>query len=75
MLPLPGGSPALNKITPYNLGWRVLPGPWNGSWMQVIGNYETLSMDGDDQAGAALPGMATQDQQRVYYFVVWPTCS
>jgi Rieske 2Fe-2S family protein len=63
----------LNKITPYNLGaWMDSTGPWNGSWMEVVGDYETLSMDGAIHAGALVPGIEPQDLKRVYYFVVWP---
>ncbi len=69
----PGVHPQLNKITPYNLGgWMDSTGPWNGSWMEVIGDYETLSMDGAIHAGALVPGIEEGDLKRVNYFVVWP---
>jgi len=69
----PGVHPQLNKITPYNLGeWLPSNGPWNGSWMEVIGDYETLSMDGAIHAGALVPGIEAGDLKRVYYFVIWP---
>ncbi len=69
----PGVHPQLNKITPYNLGeWLPSDGPWHGSWMEVVGDYETLSMDGAIHAGALVPGITEGDLKRVYYFVVWP---
>jgi Rieske 2Fe-2S family protein len=71
----PGVHPQLNKITPYNLGdWIPSVGPWSGSWMPVVGDYETLSMDGDmtGHGRGMLPGMTDEDAKRVYYFVIWP---
>jgi Rieske 2Fe-2S family protein len=71
----PGVHPQLNKITPYNLGeWLPSRGPWHGSWMPVVGDYETLSMDGVmlGHGRDLLPGMTSEDEKRVYYFVVWP---
>jgi Rieske 2Fe-2S family protein len=70
----PGVHPQLNKITPYNLGeWYESRGPWNGSWMPVVGDYDTLSMDGDMHSHGRdlLPGM-TAEEKRVSYFVLWP---
>jgi Rieske 2Fe-2S family protein len=71
----PGVHPQLNKITPYNLG-EYIPsvGPWSGSWMPVVGDYETLSMDGEMTAHGRgmLPGMVAEDAKRVYYFIIWP---
>jgi glycine betaine catabolism A len=71
----PGVHPQLNKITPYNLGeWIPSVGPWSGSWMPVVGDYETLSMDGDmtGHGRGMLPGMTDEDAKRVYYFIIWP---
>ena len=43
----PGVHPQLNKITPFNLGdWIRDRGPWRASWMPVVGDYDTLTMDG-----------------------------
>lgn len=69
----PGVHPQLNKITPYNLG-EFLPnrGPWLGSWMPVVGEYETLSMDGATHGRPEVPGTRAEDRKRVYYFTVWP---
>jgi len=69
----PGVHPLLNKITPYNLGaWLPSTGPWNGSWMEVTGDHETLSLDGATHGRPDLPGTQPEDHKRVYYFVVWP---
>jgi Rieske 2Fe-2S family protein len=69
----PGVHPQLNRITPYNLGeWLPSSGSWSGSWMPVVGEYETLSIDGHTNGRAALPGMTEEDHKRVYYFIVWP---
>ena len=69
----PGVHPQLNRITPYDLG-EYLParGPWMGSWMEVVGEFETLSTDGAMHGRPELPGMQPEDQKRVYYFVLWP---
>jgi len=69
----PGVHPQLNRITPYNLG-EYLPGegPWMGSWMEVIGDFETLSTDGGAHGRPAIVGTRPEDVKRVYYFVVWP---
>ncbi|MGH2532645.1 MAG: SRPBCC family protein [Thermomicrobiales bacterium] len=71
----PGVHPQLNRITPYNLGeWIPSRGPWNGSWMVVVGDHETLSMDGVMRGHGRdmLAGMTDEDIKKVYYFVVWP---
>jgi Rieske 2Fe-2S family protein len=69
----PGVHPQLNKITPYDLGgWLPSTGPWNGSWMEVVGDYETLSLDGATNGRPEVPGFTADDRKRVYYFVVWP---
>ncbi len=69
----PGVHPELNRITPYNLG-EYLPGegPWTGSWMEVIGDFETLSTDGATHGRPAIAGTRPEDHKRVYYFVLWP---
>lgn len=69
----PGVHPQLNRITPYNLG-EYLPGegPWLGSWMEVVGDFETLSIDGGAHGRPPIAGMQADDLKRVYYFVLWP---
>ena len=69
----PGVHPQLNRITPYNLG-AYLPGagPWIGSWMEVVGDHETLSLDGSSHGRPPVAGMTGDDLKRIYYFVLWP---
>jgi Rieske 2Fe-2S family protein len=69
----PGVHPQLNRITPYNLG-EYLPGdgPWLGSWMPVVGDFETLSTDGASHGRPPLAGTRPEDEKRIYYFVLWP---
>ena len=69
----PGVHPQLNKITPYNLG-AYLPwsGPFSGSYMEVLPEYETLSLTGDAAGRPMIPGMTPEDEHRVYYFGIWP---
>jgi Rieske 2Fe-2S family protein len=69
----PGVHPQLNKITPYNLGeWLPSEGPWKASWMPVVGEHDTLTMDGQLHGRAFVPGTTEEDHKRVYYFIVWP---
>ena len=69
----PGVHPQLNRITPYNLGeWVTGEGNWLGSWMPVVGDFETLSMDGASHGRPPIPGMGQEDLRRVFYFVLWP---
>lgn len=71
----PGVHPQLNKITPFDLGeWIATEGPWRASWMPVIGDYDTLTMDGHmtEHGRDLLDGMTEDDHKKVYYFVVWP---
>jgi Rieske 2Fe-2S family protein len=69
----PGVHPQLNKITPYNMG-EYLPwnGPFIGSYMEVLPEYETLSLSGEAAGRPAIPGMTDEDEKRVYYFAIWP---
>jgi Rieske 2Fe-2S family protein len=65
--------PQLNKITPYDLGdWLPSSSGWTGAWMQVVGDFETLSLDGHTHGRGVLPGITEEDLKRVYYFIVWP---
>lgn len=69
----PGVHPQLNRITPYNLGaWVDGDGPWLGSWMPVVGEFETLSMDGASHGRPPIAGTRDEDIRKIYYFVVWP---
>ena len=69
----PGVHPQLNKITPYNLGdWIPTDGPWSASWMPVVGEHDTLTLDGQLHGRALLAGTTEEDLKKIYYFVVWP---
>ena len=69
----PGVHPLLNRLTPYDLG-GYLPGAgnWAASWMELIGDAETLSIDGGLHGRAPMPGMTDADKRRVYYAWIWP---
>lgn len=69
----PGVHPQLNKITPYNSG-QYLPwsGPFAGSFMEVLPEYETLSLTGEAAGRPMIEGMGPTDEHRVYYFAIWP---
>ena len=71
----PGVHPQLNRITPYNLGDLIeTDGPWRASWMPVVGDNVTLTMDGrmEEHGRDILPGMTEDDHRKIYYFVIWP---
>jgi len=38
----------------------------------VVGDFETLSMDGGAHGRPPIAGMQDEDLKRVYYFVLWP---
>ena len=43
----PGVHPQLNKLTPYDLGGDFEPhGAWQGGWMELVGEAETMALDG-----------------------------
>ncbi len=72
----PGVHPQLNKLTPYDLGGDFDPqGTWQGGWMELVGGAETMALDGGHGSRGGRPpmcGITTEDEQRVYYFVLWP---
>lgn len=71
----PGVHPQLNRITPYNLGDLIeTEGPWRASWMPVVGDNVTLTMDGrmEEHGRDFLPGITEDDHRKIYYFVIWP---
>ena len=55
----PGIHPQLNKLTPYDLGGDFAPnGPWQGGWMELVDDAETMALDGGHRAGRpAMAGM------------------
>lgn len=69
----PGVHPQLNRITPYNDG-AYLPsdGAAMNSYMNVLPEFETLSMSGAADGREPMPGMTEEDHGRVYYSVIWP---
>jgi Rieske 2Fe-2S family protein len=69
----PGVHPQLNRITPYDSG-RYLPsnGAAMNSYMEVLPQFETLSMTGAADGRDPIPGMTEDDHNRVYYSAVWP---
>lgn len=69
----PGVHPQLNRITPYNTG-AYLPssGASMNSYMEVLPEFETLSMTGAADGRGPMPGMTDEDDKRIYYSVIWP---
>lgn len=69
----PGVHPQLNRITPYNSG-SYLPsdGATMNSYMDVLPEFETLSMTGAADGRPPIPGMSDDDFKRIYYSVIWP---
>jgi Rieske 2Fe-2S family protein len=47
-------------------------GPWEGGYMELVANAETMSIDGHNRGRPPLPGIEGDDLQRIYYYVVWP---
>ncbi|MBX3031584.1 MAG: aromatic ring-hydroxylating dioxygenase subunit alpha [Chloroflexi bacterium] len=69
----PGVHPQLNKLTPYDLGQNIeSDGPWCGGWMELRPDFDTMSVDGLRHGRPPLPGITTEDERRIYYFLVWP---
>jgi Rieske 2Fe-2S family protein len=71
----PGIHPQLNKLTPYDLGGDFAPnGPWQGGWMELVDDAETMALDGGHRAGRpAMAGMTELDDRRIYYYLIWPS--
>jgi Rieske 2Fe-2S family protein len=64
--------PALNKLSHYLSGENEPLHPaYMGGRMDLNEGVETMSMDGR-RARAPLPGLAPDDQRRVYYYSVFP---
>ncbi|MGI8533855.1 MAG: aromatic ring-hydroxylating oxygenase subunit alpha [Candidatus Limnocylindrales bacterium] len=69
----PGVHPQLNRLTPYDQGGNLpSQGPWAGGWMELVGDAATMSTDGHLNGRAPLPGITTEDERRIHYFVLWP---
>jgi Rieske 2Fe-2S family protein len=69
----PGVHPQLNRITPYDVGGLL---PSNGaamnSYMEVLPQFETLSMTGAADGRGPMAGMTEEDDRRIYYSIIWP---
>ncbi len=68
--------PQLNKLTPYDVGGDYAPGgAWQGGWMELVAGAETMSLDGGQGSRHGRPamcGMTSEDERRIFYYVVWP---
>jgi Rieske 2Fe-2S family protein len=71
----PGVHPQLNRLTPYDLGGDFAPaGPWQGGWMELVGDAETMAVHGGHRGGrSTLPGVTPLDERRIYYYLLWPS--
>jgi Rieske 2Fe-2S family protein len=72
----PGVHPQLNKLTPYDLGGDFEPhGAWQGGWMELVGEAETMALDGGHGSRDGRPpmrGISAEDERRIFYYVLWP---
>jgi Rieske 2Fe-2S family protein len=73
----PGVHPQLNKLTPYDVGGDFDPnGGWQGGWMELAGDAQTMALDGGHgsrDGRPPMPGITPRDERCVYYYLVWPT--
>jgi glycine betaine catabolism A len=73
----PGIHPQLNKLTPYDLGGDFEPhGAWQGGWMELVGEAQTMALDGGHGSRDGRPsmlGISAIDERRIFYYVLWPT--
>ena len=69
--------PQLNRLTPYDVGGDYAPGgAWQGGWMELVAGAETMALDGGRGSKHGRPpmcGMTTEDERRIFYYVLWPT--
>jgi Rieske 2Fe-2S family protein len=69
----PGVHPQLNRLTPYDRGENLVSrGPWAGGWMELVGDHETMSLDGARHGRPPFAGLSEQDRRRILYVVLWP---
>ena len=60
----PGIHPQLNKLTPYDIGGDYSPdGPWQGGWMELVDDAETMALDGGHRAGRAADARDDPDRR------------
>ena len=71
----PGIHPQLNNLTPYDVGGDFAPtGPWQGGWMELVDDAETMAVDGGHRNGRpSIPGVTEVDERRIYYYLIWPS--
>jgi Rieske 2Fe-2S family protein len=71
----PGIHPQLNRLTPYDLGGDYdSNGPWQGGWMELVDDAETMALGGGHRGGRPpMCGMTPTDERRIYYYVLWPS--
>jgi Rieske 2Fe-2S family protein len=71
----PGVHPQLNRLTPYDLGGDFEPnGEWQGGWMELVGDAETMALQGGHRNGRpAMAGATADDERRITYYLVWPS--
>jgi Rieske 2Fe-2S family protein len=69
----PGVHPQLNRITPYDSGsYLASAGASMNSYMEILPQFETLSMSGAADGRTPMPGMTDEDDRRIYYSIIWP---
>ena len=70
----PGIHPQLNRLTPYDLGGDFNPeGEWQGGWMELVADAETMALEGGHRDGRPpMRGATALDERRITYYLVWP---
>ena len=70
----PGIHPQLNRLTPYDLGGDFnTNGEWQGGWMELVGDAETMALEGGHRDGRPpMRGATALDERRIVYYLVWP---
>ena len=70
----PGIHPQLNRLTPYDLGGDFnTNGEWQGGWMELVGDAETMALEGGHRDGRPpMRGATELDERRIVYYLVWP---
>ena len=70
----PGIHPQLNRLTPYDLGGDFnTNGEWQGGWMELVADAETMALEGGHRDGRPpMRGATELDERRIVYYLVWP---
>ncbi len=70
----PGVHPQLQRLTPYDVGADYeTSGAWQGGWMELRPQFETMALDGGHRVAAPMCGMTPTDERRIDYLIVWPS--